>query len=133
MARNMIHHITLLVNDLKISKRFYTRVCEPLGYRLLREKSHSACFGKSDTDGERDFWIRSGAKMRATHSFSCLAFTAHSKYAVDEFHKAALTAGGADNGAPGYRKYRSNYYAAYVLDPDGHNIEAVFDDAERPR
>ena len=61
-------------------------------------------------------------------SFSCLAFTANSEEAVEAFHKAGLSAGGTDNGAPGLRdNYHPNYYAAFVHDPDGYNIEAVFD------
>ncbi len=65
-------------------------------------------------------------------SFSCIAFNATSTQMVDAFYKAALEAGGKDNGAPGYRtQYHPGYYAAFVLDPDGYNIEAVFDDWEK--
>ncbi len=127
----MINHITLFVSNFEKSKIFFMRALKPLGYRLLNEdpKQLIAGFGIENTEGKRDFWIAGGTKQKI-HSFSCLAFTASGKHMVDDFYKAALKAGGKDNGAPGYRKkYHPGYYAAYVLDPDGHNIEAVFDDA----
>lgn len=125
----MINHITLLVSNLEKSKAFYSRALKPLGYKLLKETPTAAGFGVEDTEGKRDFWIKVGGSKKQAHSFSCLAFTASSKQMVDDFHKATLEAGGKDNGAPGYRKhYHPGYYAAYVLDTDGHNIEAVFDD-----
>ena len=124
----MLNHISLYVRDLEKSKSFYSYALAPLGYKLAKEKSHSAGFGTEDTDGKRDFWIKAGP-VQPTPSFACLAFTAKDKEAVDAFHRAALKAGGTDNGAPGYRKqYYPGYYAAYVFDPDGFNIEAVFDD-----
>lgn len=125
----MINHITVRVSNLERSKDFFVRALKPLGYRLLFSKESSAGFGIEDVDGKRDFWIKVGEANQPIHSFSCLAFSAASKQAVEAFYAAALEAGGKDNGAPGYReKYYPGYYAAFVFDPDGHNIEAIFDD-----
>ena len=130
----MINHITLLVTDFSKSKKFFAQALRPLGYSLLADDSDrfsqpAAGFGTTDTEGSRDFWIREDAPQGDAPSFSCLAFTASSKSQVDEFHQAALSAGGRNNGAPGYReKYHPGYYAAFVIDPDGRNIEAVYDD-----
>lgn len=127
----MINHISLLVSDLEKSKKFFQATLAPLGYELSAEHPRSTGFGQEDTEGKRDFWIHQGAPGGGK-SFSCLAFTARSKDEVDSFYKAALEAGGQDNGAPGYRpKYHEGYYAAYVIDPDGYNIEAVFDDLKK--
>lgn len=124
----MLNHITLRVSNLERSKKFYTAALAPLGYKLLKEKMDSAGFGIEDKDGMRVFWIHSGGMAKEGYSFSCLAFTATSKEDVEEFHREAIMAGGTDNGAPGFReKYHPNYYAAFVHDPDGYNIEAVFD------
>lgn len=80
------------------------------------------------SNNKRDLWLIKGEANQPTHSFSCLAFGAANKAAVDEFYKLALAAGGKDNGEPGYRpQYHSGYDAAFVLDPDGHNIEAIYD------
>ncbi len=124
----MLNHLTLFVSDLKVSKEFYSRALEPLGYKLLVEKRYSAGFGIEDAEGKRDFWIKLGNKKESP-SLSCLGFTATSKAMVDNFYRAAFEAGGKDNGAPEYcKEYYPGYYAAFVLDPDGYNIEAVFDD-----
>jgi catechol 2,3-dioxygenase-like lactoylglutathione lyase family enzyme len=124
----MLNHITLRVSNLEQSKTFYKAALAPLGYKLLKEKATSAGFGIEDVNGMRDFWIHEGGMAKDGQSFSCLAFTAESKEAVEQFHKAGLTAGGTDNGAPGYREnYHPNYYTAFVRDLDGYNIEAVFD------
>lgn len=124
----MLNHIALRVSNLEKSKKFYIAALAPLGYKLLKEKTNSAGFGTEDVDGMRDFWIHEGGMAESGHSFSCLAFNALSEEAVNGFYGAGLAAGGTDNGAPGFReKYHPNYYAAYVYDPDGYNIEAVFD------
>ncbi len=129
----MFDHITLRVGDLHKSKAFFAAVLAPLGYKMLREKADSAGFAIEDVDGKRDFWIHVGDASQQPHSFSCLGFGAPSKRAVDDFYAAGLAAGGRDNGAPGYRpEYHRGYYAAFVLDPDGHNIEAVFVDPTSP-
>ena len=126
----MLHHITLRVSNLDRSKKFFLAALTPLGYKLFVEKPNSAGFGQADIEGNRDFWIKSG-EVGVLKSFSCLAFTASNKEQVTDFHKAALAAGGKDNGAPGYRpQYHPGYYAAFVVDPDGYSIEAVFDDLE---
>ena len=125
----MLEHITLRVSNLEKSKQFFTNALSPLGYRLLKEKENSAGYGTEDVDGMRDFWIHEDGARQTSHSFSCLAFKASSKEEVEKFYSEALKNGGTDNGAPDYRpKYHRGYYAAFVFDPDGHNIEAVFVD-----
>ena len=124
----MIDHIGFAVSDYERAKAFYTAALAPLGYTLIMEvpaeKTESgyaaAGFG---IDHKPDFWIAGEGRLeRALH----VAIVAKDRAAVDGFHRAALTAGGKDNGAPGLRPhYHPNYYAAFVLDPDGHNIEAV--------
>jgi catechol 2,3-dioxygenase-like lactoylglutathione lyase family enzyme len=122
----MIDHIGLPVADYARSKAFYAKALAPLGYALVMElqqdqnDSPAAGFGK---DGKPDFWIGGEGRLdRAIH----VAIAADDRAAVDSFHREALAAGGKDNGAPGLRPhYHPNYYGAFVLDPDGHNIEAV--------
>lgn len=113
-------HLGLAVRDLKRSKEFYVAALTPLGLPLTREKETSVHFGKN---GRTMFYIHTkGAPPGPIH----IAFDADSREHVDAFYKAALAAGGKDNGAPGIREhYSPTYYAAFVLDPDGHNIEAV--------
>ncbi|MFA6099543.1 MAG: VOC family protein [Patescibacteria group bacterium] len=125
----MLNHITVRVSDMQKSKIFYSQILRPLGYKLLAENKKTVGFGIEPTEGRHDFWLIPGEGGQQPHSFSCLAFTAGNKQMVDEFYRAGIEAGGKDNGPPGYRKqYHPGYYAAFVLDPDGHNIEAVFDD-----
>ncbi len=127
----MINHVSLVVSDLEKSKKFFQAALAPLGYKLLAEHPKSAGFGQADKEGSRDFWIKEGT-VGESKSFSCLAFTAQSKEEVDIFYKEAIKAGARDNGTPGYRpKYHVGYYAAYVIDPNGYNIEAVFDDLKK--
>jgi catechol 2,3-dioxygenase-like lactoylglutathione lyase family enzyme len=122
----MIDHIGFPVADYSRSKAFYTKALAPLGYVLVMEvqqnqnDSPAAGFGK---DGKPDFWIGGEGRLdRAIH----VAIAANDRAAVDSFYREAIAAGGKDNGAPGLRPhYHPNYYAAFVLDPDGHNIEAV--------
>jgi catechol 2,3-dioxygenase-like lactoylglutathione lyase family enzyme len=125
----MIDHVGFPVNDYDKAKDFYAKALAPLGYTLIMEvsgdltesKSPAAGFGR---DGKPNFWIggEGGASSKPLH----VAIVAPTRAAVDAFHAAALTAGGRDNGAPGIRAhYHPNYYAAFVLDPDGQNIEAV--------
>jgi catechol 2,3-dioxygenase-like lactoylglutathione lyase family enzyme len=117
----MIAHTSLPVSDYRRSKAFYIAVLKPLGYSNDMEFGDAAGFN----DGKNtDFWIGQKDTVVATH----LAFEAKSADQVRAFHKAALAAGGKDNGAPGYRDYWPGYYAAFAYDPDGHNIEAVWYD-----
>ena len=119
----MIAHTTLHVSDYEKSKRFYIRVLAPLGYSNNMEEGEAAGFN----DGkDTDFWMVRDAVV-PTH----LAFTASSREQVEAFHAAALAAGARDNGGPGYRDYWPGYYAAFVYDPDGHNIEAVWYDYDK--
>jgi catechol 2,3-dioxygenase-like lactoylglutathione lyase family enzyme len=124
----MIDHIGFSVSDYERAKDFYTKALAPLGYAVVREvpadKTENgfaaAGFGAAS---KPDFWIAGEGKLeKPVH----IAITAKDRAAVDVFYKSALAAGGKDNGAPGLRPhYQPNYYAAFVLDPDGHNVEAV--------
>ncbi len=117
----MIAHTTLPVSDYRRAKRFYAAALKPLGYTNNMEFGQSAGFN----DGKNtDFWITHETTVVPLH----LAFEARSSEQVKAFHEAALSAGGRDNGRPGYRDYWPGYYAAFVRDPDGHNIEAVWYD-----
>jgi len=116
----MIDHVTANVGDFGQAKRFYEQTLAPLGYSVQMEFENAAGFGTGE--GIPDFWIGSNPERGATH----VAFSAPDRSAVDSFHAAALAAGGKDNGAPGLRpQYHAHYYAAFVIGPDGHNIEAV--------
>ena len=116
----MIDHIGLGVADLDASRTFYLRALAPLGYGVLLEYDGSIGFGAA---GKPDFWLHSG---RALSGPLHVAFAAADRATVRAFHAAAMAAGGTDNGAPGPRPlYHQAYYGAFVLDPDGHNVEAV--------
>ena len=124
--RVVIDHVSVGVSDLERSRAFYTRALLPLGFTEIgtpREGSQVVFFGLEEA---RDFIIstvyRTGAPIH-------VAFAADRREQVDAFHAAALAAGGRDNGAPGLRPFAEDYYAAFVIDPDGHNVEAV----QRPR
>jgi catechol 2,3-dioxygenase-like lactoylglutathione lyase family enzyme len=122
----VIAHTSLPVGDYRRSKAFYIEVLKPLGYSNNMEFGDAAEFN----DGKNtDFWIGRKDPVVAAH----LAFEAKSAEQVRAFHKAALAAGGKDNGAPGYRDYWSGYFAAFVYDPDGHNIEAVWYDYSKAK
>jgi catechol 2,3-dioxygenase-like lactoylglutathione lyase family enzyme len=117
----MIAHTSLAVSDYKKSKAFYRKALAPLGYTTNMEAGEAAGFN----DGKNtDFWINREDTIVPVH----LAFEARSKDEVEKFHKSAISAGGQNNGDPGYRDYWPGYYAAFVLDPDGNNIEAVWYD-----
>jgi catechol 2,3-dioxygenase-like lactoylglutathione lyase family enzyme len=121
----MIDHVTANVGDFAQAKGFYEQALAPLGYSLQMEFESAAGFGTGK--GIPDFWIGSSSDRGATH----VAFTASDRASVDKFYEAALAAGGRDNGAPGLRPhYHETYYAAYVHDADGNNIEAVAHAAE---
>jgi catechol 2,3-dioxygenase-like lactoylglutathione lyase family enzyme len=122
----MLDHVGFPVADYARSKAFYEKALAPLGYALMKEvrqtvqDSPAAGFG---AEGKPDFWIGGeGGLNQPVH----VAFTTKDRATVDAFYRAALAAGGRDNGAPGLRPhYHPNYYGAFVLDPDGHNVEAV--------
>jgi catechol 2,3-dioxygenase-like lactoylglutathione lyase family enzyme len=118
----MIDHVSLRVGNVARSKRFYSAALAPLGYALDADYGDNAAgFG---VGGKADFWI--GANPAGAGGPAHVCFVAASRAQVDAFHKAALAAGGRDNGAPGIRaQYHPNYYGAFVLDPDGNNVEAV--------
>lgn len=122
----MIAHTTLPVRDYRRSKAFYSKALEPLGYRNNMEFGDSGGFN----DGKNtDFWISEESRVVPAH----VAFEARSREEVEAFYEAALAAGGLDNGEPGYRDYWPGYYAAFVYDPDGNNIEAVWYDYSKAK
>lgn len=123
----MIDHTGLVMSNPAKSRQFYDKALAPLGYKMMME------IPKEYTDGKvvlgygvppkPDFWMSEGTPNQP-HIH--IAFRADSHKQVDEFYRAAIAAGGKDNGAPGPRPhYHKDYYGAFVLDPDGHNIEAV--------
>ena len=112
----LIDHVHLRVSDLEASKRFYRAVLGALG------RSDAFTEGPSHFAAD-ELWVdEADGPVTRVH----LAFQAPNRQTVDAFHAAAVAAGGRDHGAPGERSYHGGYYAAFVLDPDGHNIEAVF-------
>jgi catechol 2,3-dioxygenase-like lactoylglutathione lyase family enzyme len=118
----MIEHVSVPISDYRKSKKFYTAALKPLNYVLQRDYPPSAagfCEGESTS-----FWIvTKPGKVQPIH----VALRGESKRAVQRFHAAALKAGGRENGLPGFRlEYGDDYYAAFVLDPDGNNIEACY-------
>ncbi len=130
----IIDHLNIGVSNAERSRAFYVAALAPLGLKLL----HSIPPDQAEPGGEQQktqgamygfgrqykplFWIIGNAKVgEATH----FAFIAKTRAEVDAFYKAALAAGGTDNGPPGLRRYHDSYYGAFVLDPDGINIEAV--------
>jgi len=117
----VIDHVTLGVSDLERACAFYDRALAPLGIERLYAEGDS--FSGYGVRPKAFFWIGRRPEMpTGTH----VAFVAIDRTAVDRFYEVALAAGGRDNGSPGLRpQYRENYYGAFVLDPDGHNIEAV--------
>ncbi len=120
----MLDHVTFGVTELERSTRFYDRAFAPLGVRRLFDDPDPAANAAGYGDQRPWFWI---AEHDPTHGKLHIAIRAASREAVDAFHREALAAGGKDNGAPGLRpRYHPGYYGAFVLDPDGHNIEAVF-------
>jgi len=115
----MLDHLSIAVSDYERSKAFYLRALAPIGYTLLKEYGRHGGLG---ADRKPDFWISEGVPTPSVH----VAFSAQDRATVDAFHREALAAGGRDNGAPGLRpQYHANYYGAFVLDPDGYNIEVV--------
>jgi catechol 2,3-dioxygenase-like lactoylglutathione lyase family enzyme len=128
----MIDHTGVSVSDFAKSKSFYVKALAPLQYSLIVEFP-AAVTGSADVAGfgeppKPDFWIASGTPNKPPIH---LAFRVDRRALVNAFYTAAIAAGGRDNGAPGLRpQYHPNYYGAFVLDPDGHNIEAVCHEPE---
>ena len=117
----LIDHVHLVVADIEASRRFYKAVLETLGVPVGGEAE--------DHIWADELYVSSADSPAATGRLTGrhhLAFQARDRAMVDRFHAAALKSGGTDNGAPGERPYHPGYYAAFVLDPDGNNIEAVF-------
>ncbi len=121
----IIDHIGLSVSNYEESKRFFLQALAPLGIGLVMEEHGWAGIGR---EGKPQFWFGQGdAPQKPMH----IAFAAENRAQVRAFHEAALSAGGKDNGAPGIREhYHPNYYGAFIIGPDGHNIEAVCHAAE---
>ena len=118
----ILDHIAIGVSDLAASKAFYEQALAPLGVSLILEFPGAVGMGR---DRKPEFWLRPGGGAERVH----IAFRSTDRATVDAFHAAALAAGGTDNGAPGPRPiYHPGYYGAFVLDPDGHNVEAVCHD-----
>ncbi|MDL1862363.1 VOC family protein [Betaproteobacteria bacterium PRO7] len=114
----LIDHVHLIARDLAATKRFYAAVLAALGRKI-------------EGEGEHYFWsdelfVSTADEHTRGATRVHLAFQAADREAVQRFHEAALAAGGTDNGAPGLRPYHADYYAAFVIDPDGNNIEAVY-------
>ena len=136
IVTRMLDHITLHVTDIERSVSFYTRALAPLGYIVKTHHEPTLGFGVDDGTLHSDFYL-SPTDTDATNPshdgtetvspITHIAFLAPSIDAVLAFHAAALAAGGRDNGAPGPRPYHPGYYSAFVLDPDGNNVEAVVD------
>ena len=116
----MIDHVSIKTADQTASRRFYERALAPLGYEVMMEFQDGDVVGMGR--GKPDFWFSVGESSGPIH----LAFSADDRRTVDAFHAAALAAGGRDHGAPGIREhYHPSYYGAFVLDPDGNNVELV--------
>jgi catechol 2,3-dioxygenase-like lactoylglutathione lyase family enzyme len=137
----MLDHVSIRVADYDRSKKFYEAALAPLGYTLAMENASGAGFRRGHIP---NFWIKQGRPMGAAarvelHELAgCggaavhIAFASEDRETVDAFYHAALGAGGQDNGAPGFRpEYHPHYYGAFVLDPDGYNVEAVCHKPER--
>jgi catechol 2,3-dioxygenase-like lactoylglutathione lyase family enzyme len=117
----ILDHVGITVGSFAKARAFYAAALAPLGIREVMVFETFAGFGR----GKPEFWIGEGRGAPATPRIH-IAFAAATRAEVDAFHRAAIAAGGTDNGAPGLRPhYHPDYYGAFVLDADGHNIEAV--------
>ena len=116
----MLDHVGLNVSDLAVARSFYERALEPLGYTAAMD--HGGHVGFVGPERYPDFWI---ARRDPVTAGAHVCFRATARSVVDAFHAAGVAAGGTDNGVPGLREYAEGYYAAFVLDPDGNNVEAV--------
>lgn len=116
----MFDHLGFGASDLAASKAFFLQALQPLGVHVVMEGPYGVGMGR---DGKPSLWLH---EANGVPTPMHLAFTARTRADVDAFHRAALAAGGRDNGAPGLRPhYHPHYYGAFVIGPDGHNVEAV--------
>ena len=116
----ILDHIGIGVTDLVRSKAFYIRALQPLRIRVMLDLESWVGMGHKD---HAEFWL---SRVESVGAPVHVAFVARNRAEVRAFHEAAVAAGGKDNGAPGLRpQYHADYYGAFVLDPDGHNVEAV--------
>jgi catechol 2,3-dioxygenase-like lactoylglutathione lyase family enzyme len=121
----MFDHVKFGVSDYAASKAFFLKALEPLGVTVVSEQMYGVELGSKS--GASLCLFRTEAKPAHLH----LAFTAENRQQVEDFYRAALEAGGKDNGAPGLRpNYHASYYAAFVIAPDGHNVEVVCHEPE---
>jgi catechol 2,3-dioxygenase-like lactoylglutathione lyase family enzyme len=120
-SRTVVDHLDLHASSFRDSVRFYESVLAPLGIPKLYEHEREACFTHVNVVDRRP-------PTTSLH----LCFYARTKSEVDGFHTAGVEAGFRSNGEPGYREYAPGYYAAYLLDPDGNNVEALYRDARNP-
>ncbi len=117
----MLDHVLLDVDDIDDTRAFYAAALAPLGVEVASEPAPNMVgFGEA---GKPYFWVMERGRPSTRGAHVC--FGAPTREAVDAFHAAGVAAGGTDNGAPGLRGFHASYYAAFVLDPDGNNIEAV--------
>jgi catechol 2,3-dioxygenase-like lactoylglutathione lyase family enzyme len=124
----MFDHVKFGVRDYAASKAFYLKALEPIGVEVVAERPPPAYGIEISPKGKASLCLYP-TQEKPAHLH--LAFVAENRRQVDAFYRAALTAGGKDNGAPGLRpQYHANYYAAFVIDPDGHNIEVVCHERE---
>jgi catechol 2,3-dioxygenase-like lactoylglutathione lyase family enzyme len=119
----MFDHVGLSVQDYRASRAFYEAAIAPIGWAVVAERPERGIVGFGpDPEGRGVLWLfQREPYTTAAH----IAFTCEDRATVDAFHAAGLAAGGTDNGAPGPRSYHEHYYGAFLLDPDGNNIEAV--------
>lgn len=129
----MLDHVSLGVSDIDRSRRFYDAALRPLGLVRIVDFGRGSDYGAAPGSLGVEFTITRETGIKAPVPGAHLCFRAPSRAAVDGFHAAALAAGGRDDGAPGLRpRYHADYYGAFVLDPDGHRIEAVCHAPEVP-
>ena len=130
----MLDHVSLGVTDLERSRRFYDAALRPVGLvRILDFEGRGSDYGAMPGQLGVEFTITAELSARSPAPGMHFCFRAHDREAVRAFHAAALRAGGRDDGTPGMRPvYHPDYYAAFILDPDGHRIEAVCHAPERP-
>jgi catechol 2,3-dioxygenase-like lactoylglutathione lyase family enzyme len=121
----MLGHISFGVGDLERSRAFYDATMRALGYARVYSSAHAVGYGVSGSNQDRLLLILQPGRVTPPSAGFHLAFVAPSREAVDRFHEAALAFGGVDKGGPGLRlRYGPDYYAAFVLDPDGYKLEA---------